>query len=573
MPEPGFQHKIGNIANINPFDEEPPSRLSPYAVAEIATLQSRLDKQLGPEYISSRPGAGGVKVHYLAADKVINLANEVFGFNGWSSSIRNIQIDFVEENSGKVNLGLSVIMRVTLKDGTYHEDIGYGHIENCKGKAAAFEKAKKEGTTDALKRALRNFGNVLGNCVYDKNYIKEVTKIRIPATRFNPANLHRHSDFAPRNVSSNDERNSTSILKTEGVKFEEAKTEADKSMDGDLTGASDDYGGDEFDEEFGVFVEGDESTLDGLMPDEVIIEPSNSTPTNTTAPPAAFNNSRPSFPPGATTGNSEDSPLINRRPPNAPNNPQTPTPKPMQQQQQYQKLPPPNFQQRPPAPRPAMQQPPRGQTMGPPQQRPQQSSHQPPQNNPPRSNTPTNSIPALPAPQLNTPHNSSNQQNPPVEFFSARAAKSLQSDAIPAEAPVFNPHHQTSIPRSVGIDHSKSSPVPRKLLGNQGVGASGLANTAPKLDFTNPSGFNGARQIGMPPSAGPQLNRTPYKPPSTVGLPQAYQGGAGIKRPADNSGPGIGQNYRPALNDASNTMLNAQGQTQFNGNDPKRMRS
>lgn len=27
----------------------------------------------------------------------------------------------------------------------YVKDIGYGHIENCKGKAAAFEKAKKEG--------------------------------------------------------------------------------------------------------------------------------------------------------------------------------------------------------------------------------------------------------------------------------------------------------------------------------------------------------------------------------------------------------------------------------------------
>lgn len=58
------------------------------------------------------------------------------------------------------------------------QDIGYGHIENCKGKAAAFEKAKKEGTTDALKRALRNFGNVLGNCIYDKDYVAKVTKVK-----------------------------------------------------------------------------------------------------------------------------------------------------------------------------------------------------------------------------------------------------------------------------------------------------------------------------------------------------------------------------------------------------------
>lgn len=104
------------------------------------------------------------------------------------------------QSSGKISLGLSVIVRVTLRDGTYHEvwgedsrltgnmlirckDVGYGHIENCKGKAAAFEKAKKEGTTDALKRALRNFGNILGNCVYDKDYVARVTKLKIAPVR------------------------------------------------------------------------------------------------------------------------------------------------------------------------------------------------------------------------------------------------------------------------------------------------------------------------------------------------------------------------------------------------------
>lgn len=74
--------------------------MSEFTAEQIATLQSRLNKQLGPEYISTRPGAGGGKVAYLAAEKVINLANEVFGFNGWSSSIQNVQIDFVRVNTG-----------------------------------------------------------------------------------------------------------------------------------------------------------------------------------------------------------------------------------------------------------------------------------------------------------------------------------------------------------------------------------------------------------------------------------------------------------------------------------------
>lgn len=89
----GEQHN-GSKIFLNPFEEVKP-RINEYTAQEIATLSSRLEKQLGPEYISSRPGAAGQKVHYLSADKCINLANAVFGFNGWSSGIQNIQIDFV----------------------------------------------------------------------------------------------------------------------------------------------------------------------------------------------------------------------------------------------------------------------------------------------------------------------------------------------------------------------------------------------------------------------------------------------------------------------------------------------
>lgn len=190
---PGEQH----TSWANPFEETKP-KISEWTAKEIATIAARLDKQLGPEYISSRAGPGGSRVHYLTAEKCIGLANEVFGFNGWSSSIQNIQVDFADENAQtqRVSIGLSVIVRVTLRDGTYHEDIGYGSIENARGKAMAFEKAKKEGTTDALKRALRNFGNVLGNCIYDQGYVKQVTKIKAqPVKKFDEIHLHRHPDF------------------------------------------------------------------------------------------------------------------------------------------------------------------------------------------------------------------------------------------------------------------------------------------------------------------------------------------------------------------------------------------
>lgn len=201
--------------------------MTEYTAQQIATLQSRLDKQLGPEFIAKRAGPGGQSLHYVPAEKIIALANEVFGFNGWSSSIQNIQVDFVDEHPStfKISLGLSVIVRVTLRDGTYHEDIGYGNIENCKSKAMAFEKAKKEGTTDGLKRALRNFGNLLGNCIYDKGYLANVTKIKVQPTKFDENNLYRHADFAKKEEQRVAPRDIQ--VKEEGLSKEEADEIAD----------------------------------------------------------------------------------------------------------------------------------------------------------------------------------------------------------------------------------------------------------------------------------------------------------------------------------------------------------
>lgn len=34
--------------------------------------------------------------------------------------------------------------------------------------------------TDGVKRALRNFGNLLGNCLYDRQYTNEIVKIKVP---------------------------------------------------------------------------------------------------------------------------------------------------------------------------------------------------------------------------------------------------------------------------------------------------------------------------------------------------------------------------------------------------------
>ena len=67
---------------------------APYTEEEAYDIQKRLDTKLDASHISYRPAAQGT-VAYLEGWKAFNLANEVFGFNGWSSEILSFTIDFV----------------------------------------------------------------------------------------------------------------------------------------------------------------------------------------------------------------------------------------------------------------------------------------------------------------------------------------------------------------------------------------------------------------------------------------------------------------------------------------------
>ena len=465
----GDQHKANGTTTANPFEDEPP-RLSEYTAQEIATLQSRLDKQLGPEYISSRPGAAGQKVHYLAAEKVINLANEVFGFNGWSSAIQNIQIDFVDEHAqtGKISLGLSVIVRVTLKDGSYHEDIGYGHIENCKGKAAAFEKAKKEGTTDGLKRALRTFGNVLGNCIYDKEFVAKVTKVKVAPSKWDVDNLHRHADYAP------------------AVKKEIAQEMEDVKIDrgsGSHIETDDDFGIADFDD--ADFSEGHAG-----HPDEVTL------PTNA-APPIRHEMNTPSRPPNARQYNVQNQSLNTTNGPSGPN-------------QQQRMAPPPNNAV-------PLQ----------PQNKPASATHQQQKS----SNTDHSSSPGVPSQHLapqTLPANA--QTTPSLGFYSARAAAHIAVEGpaavpLPTNIPKFDPHAESpSIRKTAGIDHKRSVPVKRGPVPTPVPplprDLPSPAGQAPR-DFVNPSA-DMHRRIGAPgamqsPAGKGGVNASAYRPPTRRG--------------------------------------------------------
>ncbi|KAL4906457.1 DNA repair and recombination protein radC [Aspergillus multicolor] len=560
----------GAIAK-NPLNETP-TRSNQYTPEEAAALQARLEKKLGPEYISSRPGAAGLKVHYLSADKCINLANEVFGFNGWSSSIQNIQIDFVDEspNTGKVTLGLSVIVRVTLKDGAYHEDVGYGHMENCKGKAAAFEKAKKEATTDALKRALRNFGNVLGNCVYDKDYISKVSKLKTIPTKLDVNDLHRHPDFAP--------------IKREPVQPKPPPEDDDLPPRPSVTTRNTPKNEADIDAEFGsdVFDEADFNVGESEYPDEVMAD---DTKTHQPPTPITRPNNPPNRPNYASGVPSRANPHVvtpskpersinhtaaGRPIPNQPPN-SRPYPPVAQNQNQYmnqrQSVPPPDAQRgyQNGRPIPPGQRASNGTTISGPnaQVHIKQEPVVKPQNQPPQ-NMAASGTPGM-----------GGQAPPVVGFFSARGVDMLRENphGAAAAAPAFDPHAESpSIRKTAGVDHTKSVPISKPML----------TSPAPNQtrDFINPSA-DMHRKLGAPggSGAGGPINRGPstssYRPLTRPNIdPRTAAPTNTSVANWNETGSANTNGKRPPLNDVTNaSMPGGNGPTSATGfNDPKRAR-
>ncbi len=116
----------------------------------------------------------GPKGDYVEGWFAIAEANRIFGFGGWSYDV--VAVTCVSErprdigqNPPKPGWGVTYTaqVRVTV-EGITREDVGAGHgyDVDC---GLAHESAIKEAVTDALKRALRTFGNPFGLALYDKS--------------------------------------------------------------------------------------------------------------------------------------------------------------------------------------------------------------------------------------------------------------------------------------------------------------------------------------------------------------------------------------------------------------------
>ena len=139
----------------------------------------QLSQPINPDNVSFREGGGGQKLAYVESWHVIQEANRIFGFGGWSSE--TLEARLVSEGKDKNgNFIFSYIAKVRVTVGNVIRE-GYGSGHGRGGKMSDGEKhesAIKEAESDARKRALMQFGDQFGLSLYDKeqNWAKQKPK-------------------------------------------------------------------------------------------------------------------------------------------------------------------------------------------------------------------------------------------------------------------------------------------------------------------------------------------------------------------------------------------------------------
>lgn len=133
---------------------------------------AELSRKLHPDHVRP-PSKFGPKGDYIEGWHAIAEANRIFGFGGWSYTLLDCRCvserDRTIGREAKPGFGVTYTATVRVAvDGVTRDDVGAGHgyDVDC---GLAHESAIKEAVTDALKRALRTFGNPFGLALYDRS--------------------------------------------------------------------------------------------------------------------------------------------------------------------------------------------------------------------------------------------------------------------------------------------------------------------------------------------------------------------------------------------------------------------
>ena len=123
-------------------------------------VNDALRQPLDPALVSERKGRGGRRFSYIEGHTAIDQANQVFGYGGWGYELVG-EVTLREFKSGAA---YSATVRVTVPGAPSRTDVGFQPVSD--DSAEGHETAYKGAVTDALKRALRSFGDRFGNGLY-----------------------------------------------------------------------------------------------------------------------------------------------------------------------------------------------------------------------------------------------------------------------------------------------------------------------------------------------------------------------------------------------------------------------
>lgn len=141
-----------------------------------ADFRVELAKPLDGTRVKQRPNGRGGQLSYIETHDAIRAANEIFGFGNWGHEIvshKLIDTVMVHNSDQKpgVHVGYVCVVKLTVTGCLPTSGVGYGDATEYResGPVTAHELAAKEAESDALKRALKNFGDQFGLALYDKD--------------------------------------------------------------------------------------------------------------------------------------------------------------------------------------------------------------------------------------------------------------------------------------------------------------------------------------------------------------------------------------------------------------------
>ena len=133
-------------------------------------VTKELEQPLDPALVSRRRGRANRTYPYLEGQTAIAQANRIFGHGGWGyelvGEIKLREVQAVDPKTGEARTShaYAATVRVDVPGAPSRTDVGFHAVND--DTVEGHETAYKGAVTDALKRALRSFGDQFGNALY-----------------------------------------------------------------------------------------------------------------------------------------------------------------------------------------------------------------------------------------------------------------------------------------------------------------------------------------------------------------------------------------------------------------------